>query len=59
MRIHVSDDTPREEIEKLAEENKLSHKMQDARYVLIHGENEQIKSFVKKFAERFRNARKI
>ncbi len=59
VRVQVSEDTPRQDIERLAEESKLSYKMQDDRYVLVYGKNEDIKSFVKKLAERFRSARKL
>lgn len=58
VRVQISEDTPQRGIEKLAEKNELSYKMQDDGYVLVHGKNANIKSFVKKLAERVRSARK-
>ena len=58
VRVQISHDTPQRSIERLAKENKLSHKMQKDGYMLVYGERESIKSFVKKLAEKFRNARK-
>jgi hypothetical protein len=43
----------------LAEENRLSFEMRDDGYVLVWGKNENIKSFVKRLAEKFRSARKL
>jgi hypothetical protein len=59
VRVQVTEDTPRKDIERLAEENRLSSKMQEDGYVLVYGKNENIKSFLKKMAERFRSARKL
>ena len=59
VRVQVSEDTPQGYIERLAKENKLSHKMQKNGYMLVYGESESIKSFVKKLAEKFRSARKL
>ena len=47
VRIQISKDTPREDIEKLVKENKLSRKMQKNGYMLVYGNDESIKSFVK------------
>lgn len=58
VRIHVSEDTPREDIEKLAEERGLSYRMQENGYLLVYGDEKGIKSFIKKMAEKFRGARK-
>jgi len=58
VRIQVSEDTPREDIERLAEERGLSYRMQENGYLLVYGDKEGIKSFVKKMAEKFRGARK-
>ena len=58
VRVHVSDETPQRDIEELAEGNRLSYKMQEGGYVLVYGKNTDIKSFVKKMAEKFRSARK-
>ncbi len=59
VRVQVSEDTPQTDIERLAEENGLPSKMQEDGYVLVYGKNENIKSFLKKMAERFRGARKL
>lgn len=58
VRFQISRDTPREDVEGLAKENKLSCKMQKNGYMLIYGDEESIKSFVKKMAEKFRGTRK-
>lgn len=58
VRVQISNDTPREDVESLVKENKLSYKMQKNGYMLIYGNGESIKSFVKKMAEKFRNTRK-
>jgi len=58
VRVQISEDTPRKEIEELAEENKLSHKIQKDGYMLVYGDDENIKAFVKKMAAKFRKARR-
>lgn len=58
VRIQVSEDTLQEDIERLAEENELLHKLQDNGYLLVYGDGEKIKTFVKKMAEKFRGRRK-
>jgi len=55
IRIQVSKETPRGEIEKLAEEKGLVYKMQDNGYIIVYGDGEKIKSLVKKLAERLRD----
>ena len=57
VRVKVSKDTPREAVQKLAEEKNLSHKVQENGYVLVSGDSEGIKSFVKTIAERSRSTR--
>jgi len=59
VRVEISEEAPQSEIEKFAEESRLSFKMQDDRYVLVYGKNANIKSFVRKLAERVRSARKL
>jgi len=54
VRIQVSKETPRGEIEKLAEERGLAYKTQDNGYIIVYGDGEKIKSLVKKLAERLR-----
>ena len=58
VRVQISEDAPREDLERLAKENKLSCKMQKNGYMLVYGNGESIKSFVKKMAEKFRGTRK-
>ena len=58
VRVQISEDTPQEDVERLAKENKLSCKMQKNGYMLVYGNGESIKSFVKKMAEKFRGTRK-
>jgi len=57
IRIQISKDTPRKEIERLAKEEKLSCKMQKDGYMLVYGNIESIKSFVKTRAEKMRKTR--
>jgi len=54
VRVQISEDTSRKEIEKLAKENKLSHKIQKDGYMLVYGDDENVKAFVKKIAAKFR-----
>ncbi len=58
VRVQISKDTPRETVESLVRENKLSCKMQKNGYILVYGNGESIRSFVKKMAEKFRGTRK-
>ena len=59
IRVQVSENTPQKDIEPLAEENGLSFKMQDDGYMLVYGKNKNVKSFVKKLAEKVRSPRKL
>ena len=56
VRVKISKETPQKDVEILAEENRLSCKVQEDGYVLVYGKNENIKSFVKRLAERFHSA---
>lgn len=58
VRIQISKDTPRKEIERLARETGLSRRMQQNGYVLVYGEDEKVRLFVKKMAEKLRGFRK-
>lgn len=58
VRIQTSEDTPREEVERLAERERLSHKMQKNGYMLVWGDGKSIKAFVKKMAEKFGGTRR-
>jgi hypothetical protein len=57
MRIKISDDTPPEDVKKLVKKNRLSYKMQENGYILVYGNEENIKTFVKRMAEQFRGSR--
>ena len=57
VRIQISEDIPREDMEKLVEESGLSCKTQKNGYMLVYGNRENIKSLVKKLAEQFRGTR--
>ncbi len=50
VRVQVSAETPREEIEELVKESGLACKMQDDGYMLVYGEEEKLKRFIKKTA---------
>ena len=56
MRIKILDDTPLEDVKNLVKESKLSHKMQENGYMLVYGNENNIKSFVRMMAERFRSS---
>jgi hypothetical protein len=58
IRIQISEDIPREEMEKLVGENGLSYRLEQNGYILVHGDKEKIKSLVKRLTEQFRGARK-
>ncbi|MGD2066523.1 MAG: DUF2096 family protein [Candidatus Bathyarchaeota archaeon] len=57
VRIQISEDTPQESVEKLVKESKLLHKMQKNGHMLVYGDEENIKNFVKRMAEQFRSSR--
>jgi hypothetical protein len=57
VRIQISEDTPPEEIKKLVESSNLSYKMQKKGYMLVYGNGENIKSFMKRMTERFHGTR--
>jgi len=58
VRVQISKGTPLEDVESLVKENRLACKMQKNGYMLVYGNGEKIKSFVKKMAEKFRGTRK-
>ena len=57
VRIQISEDTPPEEIKILVEASNLSCKMQKNGYILVYGNGENIKSFMKSMTERFRGTK--
>ena len=58
VRIQISEDTPPEDIKKIVEASNLSYEMQKNGYMLVYGNGESIKSFMKRMTKRFRGARK-
>jgi hypothetical protein len=58
VRVQIADGMPQKEVEKLAEENLLSHKMQKDAYMLVYGDDENVKAFVRKMAIKFRRERR-
>ena len=57
IRIQISEDNLQENVEKLAKASKLTHKMQKNGYILVYGNGENIKSFMKSMTERFRGTK--
>lgn len=58
IRVLPSEDILKENIKKLAAELELSTKIQQDGYILIHGEKEKVREFVKRMAEECRKTRK-
>lgn len=58
VRVQISQDMPENDIKRLAKENRLSTKMQKNGYMLVYGDVEKVKLFVKKMAEELRVERK-
>lgn len=58
IRVQTSRGTLKKDIQKLAEESGLAHKMQKNGCMLVYGRLESIKVFVKKMADKFRPTRK-
>lgn len=57
VRVKVSEETPQTYISSLAEESGLSFRKQKDDYMLVYGDSEKLKLFVKKTAEKFTGAR--
>ena len=53
VRVQVSKETPEKEIKKLAGETGLSSRLQNDGYMLVYGEDEKLKLFLKKTQEKF------
>lgn len=51
LRIKVSEDIPLGRIEALAEEMDLGHEARENGYVIVYGEKDEIRNFVKRMAE--------
>jgi hypothetical protein len=59
VRVQVSKETPEREIKKLAEDTGLSFKIQRDGYMLVYGEDEKLKFFVKRAAEKLRSVKAL
>jgi len=57
IRIQISEENLHENVQKLLKKSKLSHKMQKNGYMLVYGNAENIRIFVKKMAEQLRSSR--
>ena len=53
VRVQVTEDTSEKEIRQLVDETGLSCKLQDDGYMLVYGEDEKLKLFLKKSSEKF------
>jgi len=58
VRIQISEETSKSDIERLAKENSLSCKMQKNGYMLVYGDVKKVKEFVKNVAKKFQIKRK-
>ena len=57
MRVRISDELPEELLERLAEEEGVSARVEPDGFVLISGEKEKVKALAKRLAEHLRGAR--
>ena len=58
VRVQVSESMSKNDVKTLAKENKLTSKMQKNGYMLVYGDVEKVKLFVKKMAEKLQAERK-
>lgn len=54
VRVQVSEETPKEEIEELVRQSRLTCRMQENGYMLIYGKGEKLKNFIKRTAAKLR-----
>ena len=54
VRVQITEETPEKEIRNVAEDSGLSCSMQSYGFLLVFGEEEKLKLFVKKTQEKFR-----
>lgn len=57
MRVKISDELPRELLERLAEEEGVSARVEPDGFILISGDKERVKALAKRLAEHVRGAR--
>jgi hypothetical protein len=53
VRVQVTKETSEKEIKQLAEETGLSSRLQDDGFMLVYGEDEKLKLFLRKSSEKF------
>ena len=58
VRVKLSDDIKQDIVETLAKESELRTSDKESGYLLVYGEQEKLKAFMKKMTEKFRGARK-
>lgn len=58
IRILLSDELVKKDVQKLADELGLSHETHKDGHILLHGQEEKVKVLVKKMAEKCRRTRK-
>jgi len=58
VRVQVSESMSKNDIKRLAKESKLSSKMQKNGYMLVYGDVEKVKLFVKKMSKKLQVERK-
>jgi hypothetical protein len=56
IRIKILDETPLEDVKNLLSKSKLSYKIQENGYILVYGDEKNVKSFVKRMAEQFHSS---
>lgn len=54
VRVQITEETPEKEIRNVAEDAGLSYRTQSGGFLLVFGEEEKLKLFVKKAQEKFR-----
>ena len=59
VRIQTSQDLPLEQVQSLAKEHNLSSRAQHENYVLVYGNEKNMKAFLKNMAGKHRGAQKI
>ena len=57
LRVRVSKETSKEDVEETARESGLECRMQDDGYMLVCGDSEKLRRFVKKMAAKLRTAK--
>jgi hypothetical protein len=58
VRVQLSEDVPREYVERLAKENTLSLRTQEGDFLLVYGNNEKLKLFVAQMRQNIKEKKK-